>query len=68
MLKGLRMENIGIGILWSFGIFYGHFGIFMAIWYCCGNLIYFFSVLVNCLKKNLATLFLLKCKILWNSH
>jgi hypothetical protein len=27
--------------LWSFGIFYRHLGYFMAIWWCCGNLVYF---------------------------
>jgi hypothetical protein len=32
---------------------------FMAIWKCCVNLVYIFSlVLVYCVKKNLATLFL----------
>jgi hypothetical protein len=36
-------------ILWSFGIFYGHLAYFVAIWYI-------FTVLVCCIKKNLATL------------
>jgi hypothetical protein len=36
-------------ILWLFGISYDHLVHFMVIWY-------FFSVLVSCNKKNLATL------------
>jgi hypothetical protein len=39
-LEGLRMDNVCIGmyfmviwrILWSFGVFYGHWVYFMVIW------------------------------------
>jgi hypothetical protein len=43
-------------IVWPLGIFYGHLGYFMTIWYIlcsCGT---FFPVLVSRTKKNLATL------------
>jgi hypothetical protein len=36
-------------ILWPFGIFFGHFGNVVVIWYI-------FPVLVYCVKENLATL------------
>jgi hypothetical protein len=42
-------------ILCSFGIFYGHLVYFFAIYYCYGNFDIFSLVLVNCVKKNLAT-------------
>jgi hypothetical protein len=50
------MGIVGTYILWSYGIFYGHlvyvwpFGNLVVIWYI-------FPRLVNCAKKNLATLF-----------
>jgi hypothetical protein len=45
-------------ILWPFGIFYGHLVYFMAIWYWYHfpSLGIFFTPLVSCTKKNLATL------------
>jgi hypothetical protein len=43
-------------ILWPFGIFYGHLGYFMTIWYTLCSFGTFFPVLVSCTKKNLATL------------
>jgi hypothetical protein len=54
ILEGLRIEN--------FGIFYGHFEYFTAIWYILwpfGIVViiwYTFPVLVFCAMKNLATL------------
>jgi hypothetical protein len=47
--EGLGMENVGIHILWPFGIFYSHLVNFMAIGYIYGHLVYFshFSVLFN---------------------
>jgi hypothetical protein len=52
-------------ILWSFVIFYGHLLYFMVIWYILWSfgihivwsLSTFFSFLVCCIKKYLATLF-----------
>jgi thiol-disulfide isomerase/thioredoxin len=43
-------------ILWSFGIFYDQLVDYLAIWQCCGNLVYFplFWYIVK--RKNLATL------------
>jgi hypothetical protein len=32
-LEGLRWENVDIGILWPFGIFYGHLVHFVFLWY-----------------------------------
>jgi hypothetical protein len=43
-------------ILLPFGIFYCHLVIFLATWYICGLFGIFFTVLVSCVKKNLATL------------
>jgi hypothetical protein len=43
-------------ILWTFGIFYGHLGHFMNIWYILCSFGTFFPVLVSCNMKNLATL------------
>jgi hypothetical protein len=41
-------------IQWPFGIYYDHF---IPVWKFSGNLRYvFFSILVHCAKKNLATL------------
>jgi hypothetical protein len=39
-------------VSWPFGIFYGHCGYFVSIWYIW----WFFPVLGSCTKKNLATL------------
>jgi hypothetical protein len=33
ILEGLRWENVDIGIVWPFGIFHGHLGYFMTVWY-----------------------------------
>jgi hypothetical protein len=33
ILEGLAMEDDGIPILLPFGLFYGHFVYFVAIWY-----------------------------------
>jgi hypothetical protein len=43
-------------ISWPFGIFYGHCGFFMTIWYIGCSFGALFPVLVSCTKKNLATL------------
>jgi hypothetical protein len=50
------------------GLFYGHLAHFTVFCYIlwtfgtvCGNLVYFFPVLVFCNKKNLATLVLNVC-------
>jgi hypothetical protein len=43
-------------ILWTFGLFYGHFIYFMDICYILWNFCLFFPVLVFFTKKNLATL------------
>jgi hypothetical protein len=43
--------------VWSFGLFYGHLGYFMTIWYILCSFGAYFLVLVSCTKKNLATLF-----------
>jgi hypothetical protein len=32
ILEGLGMENVGVHILWTFGIFYDHLVDFMEIW------------------------------------
>jgi hypothetical protein len=51
ILEGLILENVV-----PFGIFYGHLGYFMTIWYTLCSFGTFFPVLVSCTKKNLATL------------
>jgi hypothetical protein len=56
ILEGLAMENLGIfnnhlAYFTAIGNILGPFGMF------CGNLLYFFTALVFCTKKNLATLF-----------
>jgi hypothetical protein len=62
LLEGLVMEDVGIHILWRFGLSYGHlvflwpFGIFVAIWHILCSLGVFIPVLLCCTKKNLATL------------
>jgi hypothetical protein len=33
ILEGLAMENVGMHILCAFGILYGHWKYFIAIWY-----------------------------------
>jgi hypothetical protein len=43
-------------ILWPFGIFYGHLGYFMTIWYILCSFGTFYPVLVSCTKKHLAAL------------
>jgi hypothetical protein len=43
-------------ILWPFGIFYGHLGYFMTIWYILCSFGTFVPVLVSWTNKNLATL------------
>jgi hypothetical protein len=43
-------------ILDPFGLFYGHWKYFMAIWYILWSFGIFPPVLVSCTKKNLATL------------
>jgi hypothetical protein len=46
----------------DFGMFYGHLVYFTAIWYISGlfgifqSYLVYFPILVNCTKKNLATL------------
>jgi hypothetical protein len=51
------MEDVGIPILWRFGIVYSHLVYFMNIGYMYFVVIwYFFFVLVCCIKKYLATL------------
>jgi hypothetical protein len=47
---------------WPFGLFYGHWKYFMAIWYILWSFGIFVPVLVSCTKKNLATL-LASCKL-----
>jgi hypothetical protein len=56
-------EDIGIGILLPFGLFYSHWVYFMDIWCTlwqfgtiCGNFGINIPLLVCCPKKNLATL------------
>jgi hypothetical protein len=56
------MEDVDIGILWTFGLFYGHLVYFTVIWSILrsfgifyGYFVYF-SVLVCFTKKNLANL------------
>jgi hypothetical protein len=58
----LAMEDVGIHILWPFGIFYSNLVYFMAIWYIFWLFGIFFPVLVCCSKKNLATLSLTRIK------
>jgi hypothetical protein len=48
------LENVYI--LWSFGIFYGHWGYFMTNRYILYSFGTFIPDLVSCTKKNLATL------------
>jgi hypothetical protein len=63
ILEGLEVEHVGL--------FYGHLEYIKAVWYIVcpyGNLgavwfIWFSPVLVNCLKKNLATLGVYLCTI-----
>jgi hypothetical protein len=31
-MEGLGLENVGMYILWPFGIFYGYLEYFLAIW------------------------------------
>jgi hypothetical protein len=50
------MEDVGILPIWPFGLFYGYFVYFVAIWYILWLFDMFFPVLVCCTKKNLATL------------
>jgi hypothetical protein len=33
ILEGLAMEDVGICMLWLFGLLYGYWGYFMGIWY-----------------------------------
>jgi hypothetical protein len=59
ILKGLRLENVGMYIFWSeyFAavIFYGH--IFARFVLFCGHLVYVFLYILVCFtEKNLATL------------
>jgi hypothetical protein len=49
------LKNIDI-FYGPFGIFYGHLGYFMVIWYILCSFGTFFRVLVTCTEKNLATL------------
>jgi hypothetical protein len=51
-------------ILWPFWYIVGPFGIFYGIWYISCLIGSFFPVLVFCCKKNLATLLLLRWKIM----
>jgi hypothetical protein len=46
-------------ILQTFWIFYRHFGYFITIWYILCSSGTFFTALVSCTKKNLATLILI---------
>jgi hypothetical protein len=61
ILDGLRMNNVGIftanwyilqqfviGMLWPFGIFYGHLVYVMAIWYILWPFGIFYGHLVIC--------------------
>jgi hypothetical protein len=55
-LESLEMEDVGL--------FYGRLVYLTAAWYFCGQFVYFmvtFSVLVCCIKKNLATLLASAC-------
>jgi hypothetical protein len=48
------MENLGMYILWPFGLFYSHWKYFMAV----SHILWSFGIFlpVFCAKKNLATL------------
>jgi hypothetical protein len=48
------MENVENFM--PFGIFYGHLGYCMTIWYVLCSSGTFFPILVSCTKKNLASL------------
>jgi hypothetical protein len=54
---GVSSNGISWYILLPFGLFYGHWKYFMAIWYILWLFgIPIFPILVFCTKKNLATL------------
>jgi hypothetical protein len=40
ILEGLAIED-GVGIIWKFGLFYGHFIYFLPFDTFCSNLVYF---------------------------
>jgi hypothetical protein len=49
-------------ILWTYGLFYGHWKYFVAIWYISWSVGIFSPVLVCCSTKNLATLIIIRPK------
>jgi hypothetical protein len=50
-----------VHIIGLFGMFYGHWVSYVAIWYILRSFGVFISALVRCTKKNLATLFFPPC-------
>jgi hypothetical protein len=54
-LEGLAVEDVGI-FYGRFVFFYGQMVNFMAIWYVLWSFVLFFTVLVCCTEKHLATL------------
>jgi hypothetical protein len=47
-----RLENVYIGILWPFGIFFGHLGYFMNIWFICVHFVHFFWFVIMYHEKS----------------
>jgi hypothetical protein len=54
--EDLGMQNVGIHILWPFGIFDSDMVYLTAVWCILWSFGIFFTFLVCCTKKNLATL------------